>query len=151
MGEVSALLLILGGLFLLLRKVITWYIPVTYIGTVALLTFLFPRGNDPVQWMLYNLLGGGLMLGAFFMATDYVTSPVSHLGQAIFGVGCGLITVFIRYFGSYNEGVCYAILLMNLVVWLIDKNIKPHRFGVVKAKKEWKPKAAEPAKEAAKK
>ena len=85
--------------------------------------------------MLYNLLGGGLMLGAFFMATDYVTSPVSHLGQVIFGLGCGLITVFIRYFGSYNEGVCYAILIMNLTVWIIDKSIKPHRFGVVKEKK----------------
>lgn len=152
MGEVCSLLLILGGLFLILRKVITWYIPVSYIGTVAVLTFLFPRGNDPVQWMLYNLLGGGLMLGAFFMATDYVTSPVSHLGQAIFGVGCGLITVFIRYFGSYNEGVCYAILLMNLVVWLIDKNIKPHRFGVVKAKKPQERKTPqEPKKEAGKK
>ena len=135
MGEVSSLLLILGGLFLIWRKVITWYIPVSYIGTVAALTFLFPRGNDPVQWMLYNLLGGGLMLGAFFMATDYVTSPVSHLGQAIFGIGCGLITVFIRYFGSYSEGVCYAILIMNLTVWIIDKNVKPRRFGVVKEKK----------------
>ncbi len=133
MGEVSALLLILGGLFLIWRKVITWYIPVSYISVVAALTFLFPRGNDPVQWMLYNLLGGGLMLGAFFMATDYVTSPVSHLGQAIYGAGCGLITVFIRYFGSYNEGVCYAILIMNLTVWIIDKNIKPRRFGVIKA------------------
>ncbi|MBD5150809.1 MAG: RnfABCDGE type electron transport complex subunit D [Oscillibacter sp.] len=150
MGEVSALLLILGGLFLIWRKVITWYIPVSYIGTVAVLTFLFPRGNDPVQWMLYNLLGGGLMLGAFFMATDYVTSPVSHLGQAIFGVGCGLITVFIRYFGSYSEGVCYAILIMNLTVWIIDKNIKPHRFGVIKEKKEAKP-ADQTKKEAAKK
>ena len=134
-GEVSALMLLIGGAFLIIRKVITWYIPVSYIGTVALLTFLFPRGNDPVMWMLYNILGGGLMLGAFFMATDYVTSPVSHRGQAIFGVGCGLITVFIRYFGSYNEGVCYAILVMNLTVWLIDKNIHPHRFGVPKAKK----------------
>ena len=135
LGEVSALLLILGGAFLIFRKVITWYIPVSYIGTVAALTFLFPRGNDPVQWMLYNLLGGGLLLGAFFMATDYVTSPVSHLGQAIFGIGCGLITVFIRYFGSYSEGVCYAILIMNLTVWIIDKNVKPRRFGVVKEKK----------------
>lgn len=135
-GEVSAMLLILGGLFLLARKVITWHIPVSYIGTVALLTFLFPRGNDPVQWMLYNLLGGGLMLGAFFMATDYVTSPVSHLGQVIFGVGCGLVTVFIRYFGSYNEGVCYAILMMNLTVWLIDRSIKPRRFGASNAKKQ---------------
>ena len=142
MGEVSALLLLLGGMFLIFRKVITWYIPVSYIGTVAALTFLFPRGNDPVQWMLYNLLGGGLMLGAFFMATDYVTSPVSHKGQAIFGVGCGLITVFIRYFGSYSEGVCYAILVMNLTVWLIDKNIRPNRFGVVKAAKSEKKEAA---------
>ena len=141
LGEVSALLLILGGAFLIFRKVITWYIPVSYIGTVAALTFLFPRGNDPVQWMLYNLLGGGLLLGAFFMATDYVTSPVSHLGQAIFGVGRGLITVFIRYFGGSNEGVCYAILMMNLTVWLIDKNIHPHRFGVAKAARTGKKQA----------
>ena len=94
-----------------------------------------------MQWMLYNLLGGGLLLGAFFMATDYVTSPVSHLGQAIFGVGCGLITVFIRYFGGSNEGVCYAILMMNLTVWLIDKNIHPHRFGVAKAARTGKKQA----------
>ncbi len=136
MGEVSALLLLLGGLFLIVRKVITWYIPVSYIGTVAALTFLFPRGNDPVTWMLYNLLGGGLMLGAFFMATDYVTSPVSHKGQLLFGVGCGLITVFIRYFGAYSEGVCYAILVMNLTVWIIDKNIRPARFGESKSAKK---------------
>ena len=136
LGEVSALLLTLGGVYLISRKIITWCIPVCYIGTVAALTFLFPRGNDPLTWMLYNVLGGGLILGAFFMATDYVTSPVSRRGQAIFGVGCGLITVFIRYFGAYNEGVCYAILVMNLTVWIIDKSIKPARFGVVKAKKE---------------
>ena len=136
MGEVSALLLLLGGLFLIVRKVITWYIPVSYIGTVAVLTFLFPRGNDPATWMLYNLLGGGLMLGAFFMATDYVTSPVSHKGQLLFGVGCGLITVFIRYFGAYSEGVCYAILVMNLTVWIIDKNIRPARFGESKSAKK---------------
>lgn len=134
LGEVSALLLLIGGVFLIIRKIITWYIPVSYIGTVAVLTFLFPRGHDPMTWMLYNILGGGLMLGAFFMATDYVTSPVSHRGQVIFGVGCGLITVFIRYFGSYSEGVCYAILVMNLTVWIIDKSIKPSRFGVVKVK-----------------
>ncbi|MCI9445074.1 MAG: RnfABCDGE type electron transport complex subunit D [Oscillospiraceae bacterium] len=144
-GEVSALLLILCGLFLVWRKVITWYIPVSYIGTVAALTFLFPRGNDPVQWMLYNLLGGGLLLGAIFMATDYVTSPVSHLGQAIFGVGCGLITVFIRYFGAFSEGVCYSILIMNLTVWIIDKNIRPHRFGVPKKTRPEAPRP-EPAK-----
>ena len=135
LGEVSALLLLLGGLFMIFRKVITWYIPVSYIGTVAVLTFLFPRGNDPLEWMLYNVLGGGLMLGAFFMATDYVTSPVSHKGQALFGIGCGLITVFIRYFGAYNEGVCYAILVMNLTVWIIDKNIRPARFGEIKPAK----------------
>ena len=148
-GEVSALLLILGGVWLIFRKVITWYIPVSYIGTVAVLTFLFPRGNDPMTWMLYNILGGGLILGAFFMATDYVTSPVSHKGQVIFGIGCGLITVFIRYFGSYSEGVCYAILVMNLTVWMIDKNIKPSRFGVAKAPKA--PKEPKEKKEAAEK
>lgn len=87
------------------------------------------------------------MLGAFFMATDYVTSPVSHLGQVIFGVGCGVVTVFIRYFGSYNEGVCYAILIMNLTVWLIDRSIRPRRFGAAKAEKRRK----EPGKGAVKK
>ena len=134
-GEVSALLLILGGAWLIFRRIITWHIPVSYIGTVAVLTFLFPRGNDPLTWMLYNVLGGGLILGSLFMATDYVTSPVSHTGHVIFGIGCGLITVFIRYFGGYSEGVCYAILMMNLTVWIIDKNIHPHRFGVPKAQK----------------
>lgn len=143
MGEISALLLILGGVYLIARKIITWYIPVSYIGTVAVLTFLFPRGNDPMTWMLYNLLGGGLMLGAFFMATDYVTSPVSHKGQVIFGIGCGLITVFIRYFGSYSEGVCYAIMVMNLTVWIIDRNVKPSRFGVIKAPKTKKEEGAD--------
>ena len=132
MGEVSALCLLLGFLFLLGRRVITWTIPVSYVGTVAVLTFLFPRGNDPVTWMLYNILGGGLMLGAIFMATDYVTSPVSRRGQLLYGFGCGALTVFIRYFGSYTEGVCYSILCMNLCVWLIDKYIKPRRFGVAR-------------------
>ena len=136
LGEVSAMLLLFGGVFLILRRVIAWYIPASYIGTVAVLTFLFPRGNDPREWMLYNLLGGGLMLGAFFMATDFVTSPVTRRGQAIFGVGCGLLTVFIRYFGSYNEGVCYSILIMNLCVWLIDKYVKPHHFGVPRTAKK---------------
>lgn len=131
-GEVSSLMILAGFVFLLARKVILPNVPLTYVGTVALLTFLFPRGNDPVEWMLYNIFGGGLLLGAVFMATDYVTSPVSRKGQLIYGVGCGLITVFIRYFGGYNEGVCYSILLMNLVVWLIDKNVRPRRFGVAK-------------------
>ena len=147
-GEGSSLLLILGGVYLIARKITTWYVPVSFIGTVAALTFLFPRGNDPMTWMLYNVLGGGLILGAFFMANDYVTSPVSHKGQVIFGIGCGLITVFIRYFGSYNEGVCYAILIMNLVVWIIDKNVRPRRFGVPKAAKA--PAKAAPAEKAKK-
>ena len=147
-GEISALALLLGGVYLIARGVIRARIPVAYIATVAVLTFLFPRGNDPMTWMLYNVLGGGLILGAFFMATDYVTSPVSHKGQVIFGIGCGLITVFIRYFGSYSEGVCYAILVMNLTVWIIDKHTKPARFGVVKAPKEPKePKESKEPKE----
>ena len=132
MGEISAMMLLIGGIYLILRKVISWQIPVAYIGTVAVLTFLFPRGNDALTWMLYNMLGGGLFLGAFFMATDYVTSPVTKKGQLIFGIGCGLITVFIRYFGSYPEGVCYSILIMNCCTWLIDKYTKPTRFGVDK-------------------
>jgi len=136
LGEVSALMLILGGAYLLVRKVISWHIPVAYIGTVAVLTLLFPRGNNPVEWMLYNLFGGGLLLGAFFMATDYSTSPITQKGQLIYGIGCGLFTVFIRYFGSYNEGVCYSIMVMNCFAPLIDRSVKPARFGVVKSNKK---------------
>ena len=137
LGEISSMMLLIGGLYLIFRKVISWQIPVAYIGSVAILTFLFPQGNDALTWMLYNVLGGGLFLGAFFMATDYVTSPVTKKGQLIFGLGCGLITVFIRYFGSYPEGVCYSILVMNCCTWIIDKYTKPTRFGVdKKAKKE---------------
>ena len=135
-GEVSALMLLIGGVYLIVRKVISWQTPVAYIATVAVVTFLFPRGNDPMTFMLYNVLGGGLFLGAFFMATDYVTSPVTKKGQLIFGLGCGLITVFIRYFGSYPEGVCYSILIMNCCTWIIDKYTKPTRFGVDKESQE---------------
>ena len=137
LGEVSALLLIVGGLYLIIHKVINWQTPVAYIATVAVLTFLFPRyGASGLEWMLYSIFGGGLMLGAFFMATDYATSPVTKKGQLIFGIGCGLFTVFIRYFGSYSEGVCYSIMIMNLCVALIDKFTKPARFGVVKSEKK---------------
>ena len=137
LGEVSALCLLLGLVWLLFRKVISWHIPVSYIATVAVLTLIFPRdGADAVQWMLYNLFGGGLMLGAIFMATDYSTSPITKKGQLIYGVGCGLFTVFIRYFGSYPEGVCYSIMVMNCVAPLIDKCTKPARFGVVKSEKK---------------
>ena len=133
-GEVCALALIAGGVWLIARKVINWHTPVAYIGTVAVLTFLFPRGGaDSLQWMLYSVTGGGLMLGAFFMATDYATSPVTKTGQLIYGIGCGVFTVFIRYFGSYNEGVCYSIMVMNCCTALIDKYVRPTRFGVVRA------------------
>jgi len=129
-GEVSALLLLAGGIFLLVQRVITWHIPVAYIGTVALMTFLFPKSAGmPVEFMLYELLAGGLMLGAFFMATDYATSPVTPVGRLIFGMGCGLLTVLIRYFGAYPEGVSFSILVMNLLVWYIDKATMPRRFG----------------------
>ena len=136
MGEVSAAALLIGGAYLIWRKVISWHIPVCYIATVAVLTFLFPSYGTGTQWMLYSVLGGGLFLGAIFMATDYTTSPVTKKGQVIYGIGCGLFTVMIRYFGSYNEGVCYSIIVMNLLVPLIDKYCKPTRFGVVKSDKK---------------
>ena len=136
LGEISALLLLVGGAYLIWRKVINWQTPVAYIATVAVLTLLFPKAGSGVDWMLYSVFGGGLFLGAFFMATDYATSPVTKKGQLIFGIGCGLFTVLIRYFGSYNEGVCYSIMVMNLCVALIDKYTKPTRFGVVKSDKK---------------
>lgn len=129
-GEVSSLLLIAGGIYLLVRRVITWHIPLSYLAVVALVTFLFPQyGGVALDFMLCELFAGGLMLGAFFMATDYSTSPVTPVGRLIYGAGCGLITVFIRYFGSYPEGVSFAILIMNLLVWYIDKATMPRRFG----------------------
>ena len=136
MGEVSAIALLLGGAYLIWRKVINWQTPVAYIGTVAVISLLFPKGGSGVEFMLYSVFGGGLMLGAFFMATDYATSPVTKKGQLIYGIGCGLLTVFIRYFGSLNEGVCYSIMVMNCCTALIDKYTKPTRFGVVKSDKK---------------
>ena len=131
-----ALLLLIGFAYLLIRKVISARIPVTYILTVAVLTFLFPRGNDRIAWMAAQVFGGGLMLGAIFMATDYATSPVTKPGQLIFGIGCGLLTCFIRRFGSYPEGVCYSILIMNCTTWLLDKYIRPTIYGAVKKEKK---------------
>ena len=137
LGEVSALCLLVGGIYLLIRKVISGQIPVAYIGTVAVLTLIAaPAGMDNVQYMLYNVFGGGLMLGAIFMATDYATSPVTKPGQLIFGIGCGLLTCFIRRFGSYPEGVCYSILIMNCTTWLLDKYIRPTIYGAVKKEKK---------------
>ena len=137
LGEVSALMLLLGGVYLVIRKVISWHIPVAYIATVAILTLIAaPAGISGVDYMLYNVFGGGLMLGAIFMATDYATSPVTKPGQLIFGLGCGLLTCFIRRFGSYPEGVCYSILIMNCTTWLLDKYIRPTIYGAPKKEKK---------------
>ena len=131
-GETSAIALLIGFAYLLYRKVISARIPLFYIGTVAVLTFLFPLGNDRIAWMAAQVFGGGLMLGAIFMATDYVTSPVTKLGQIVYAIGCGVLTVMIRYFGGYNEGVSYAILIMNACVVLLDRIGRPVKFGAPK-------------------
>ncbi len=131
-GETSVLLLLVGLVYLLLRKVITLRIPLSFMGTVAVLALLFPQGNDPLRWCAAQLCSGGLVLGAVFMATDYVTSPVTKLGQVLFGMGCGVLTVVIRYFGGYNEGVSYAILVMNCCVVLLDRIGRPKKFGTGK-------------------
>ena len=131
-GELSALALLLGGGYLVVRKVISPRIPLSYLGAVAVLTLVFYKTDEPLRWMGYQLFSGGVMLGAIFMATDYATSPVTAKGQLIYGVGCGALTVFFRYFGLYPEGVTYAILLMNAFVWLIDRYTAPRRFGVQK-------------------
>ena len=128
-GEISALALLLGGVYLVVRKVISARIPVAYIGTVAVLTLVFHKTDNALPWMLYSLFGGGLMLGAIFMATDYVTSPVTKHGQIIYGIGCGALTVLFRYYGLFPEGVTYAILLMNLCVWTIDRYTAPRIYG----------------------
>ena len=136
-GEISVLMLLIGGIYLLARRVITWHIPLSFLGTVALLTFLSPQGDIPrLTFMLTSLCGGGLVLGAFFMATDYVTSPVTPTGRLIYGAGCGVLVVFLRYFSGYNEGVSFAILIMNALVWYLDMLTKPRVFG--KARREKK-------------
>ena len=132
LGETSALLLLIGFVYLLVRRVITPRIPVAFLGTVAVLALLFPQGNDRLAWCAAQLCSGGVMLGAIFMATDYVTSPVTHLGQIIFGIGCGALTILIRYFGGYPEGVSYAILVMNCCVVLLDRIGRPKKFGTPK-------------------
>ena len=131
-GETSVVLLLAGLAYLLIRKVISIRIPLAYIATVAVLAFLFPMGNDRLTWMAAQVFGGGLMLGAIFMATDYVTSPITKLGQVIFGIGCGVLTILIRYFGGYSEGVSYAILIMNCTVVLLDRIGRPKKFGAPK-------------------
>lgn len=130
-GETCAILLILGGIFLLARKVITWHIPVSFIGTVALITFIFPKYTTipRLDFMLYHLLSGGLLLAAIFMATDFATSPTTRVGRIIYGCGCGVLTVIIRYFGGYPEGASFAILIMNFFAWYIDQHTLPKKFG----------------------
>ena len=129
LGEVCAVALILGGLFLICTRVITWHIPVSILATVALFSWIAtPAGMDPHVFVGYQLLSGGLMLGAFFMATDYVTSPMSAWGKIIFGVGIGFIMMVIRTWGAYPEGMSFAILIMNACVPLLNK-IRPQRFG----------------------
>ena len=133
-GEASAVAIIVGGLYLIFRKVINWRIPVFYIGSFALFAFIFGREAFFSGHILFEVLAGGLLLGAFFMATDYATSPISPNGKIIMGIGCGFLTVLIRFYGGFPEGVSYAILLMNLLVPVIDKYVRPTIYGKKKAK-----------------
>jgi electron transport complex protein RnfD len=130
-GEISALALLIGAAYLFYRRVLTWHIPTAYLGSVAVLSGLFWL-IDPAKYPspVFQMLTGGLILGAFYMATDMVTSPVSTRGMLVFGVGCGLLTVLIRLFGGYPEGVSFAILLMNAATPLIDRYLRPRTFGV---------------------
>ena len=130
LGEVSALAILVGAVYLLCRKVITWHIPVAFIGTAALFSAIL-WAVDPTAYAdpLTTILTGGIMLGACFMATDMVTSPMAKSGQLIFGAGCGLLTIIIRNWGAYPEGVSFAILLMNSVTPLINRWCKPARFA----------------------
>ena len=130
-GEVCILALILGAIFLLWKGYISWHIPVTYILTTGILVYIFgPKGLFTGDW-LFHILSGGLILGAFFMATDYVTSPLTHKGQIIFGIGCGLITVVIRLWGGYPEGVSYAILMMNAATPITDRFTRNRIYGTI--------------------
>ena len=130
--DAAAILILLGGLFLVIRKVISARTPISFLATVAVLTFIFGGGRnfgESFGIMTAHLLSGGLMLGAIFMATDYTTSPVTKAGQVIMGIGAGIITTLIRFKGGYPDGVSYAILLMNVATPLIDKITYPKPFG----------------------
>ena len=128
-GETCTLALLLGGIYLVIRKVITVRIPVAYLGTVAVLTLVFHKTDNALIWMAYQLCSGGVVLGAIFMATDYVTSPTTKMGQILYGAGCGILTVVFRYTGLFPEGVTYAILLMNASVWILERHTAPRIFG----------------------
>lgn len=131
-GEVCTLALLIGLVYLLVRRVISWRIPVAYIGTMAVLTLVFYKTDNALTWMLYSIMGGGAVLGAIFMATDYVTSPTLPSAQLVYGIGCGALTVLFRYFGLFPEGVTYAILIMNACAWALDRAVPVKRFGVGK-------------------
>ena len=139
-GEVCSVALILGAVYLILRGIISFAIPGSYILTVAVFMFIF--SGFSLSFTLYEVLGGGLLLGAFFMATDYSTSPINMKGKIVFGIGCGILTAVIRLFGSLPEGVSYSILLMNIATPLIEKATTPRYFGFIKPKKEKKNKEA---------
>jgi electron transport complex protein RnfD len=130
LGEISALMLIIGGIYMLLRKVITWHTPVAVLGSMFVVAAIFWM-IDPEAYIgpAYHLLTGGAMLGAIFMATDMVSSPMTGKGQLIYGVGIGVITMSIRLFGAYPEGISFAILIMNAFTPLINNSVKPKRFG----------------------
>lgn len=130
MGEVSAIALIIGGIYMLIKKIISWHIPVSMLATVVIFSGIF-WGMNPEQYAdpVFHLLTGGMLLGAIFMATDMVSSPMTKSGQLVFGFGVGLLTILIRMWGAYPEGVSFAILLMNALVPLINKGFKPTRFG----------------------
>ena len=132
-GDLSLMAALIGAVILFAGKVIDWRIPVSTVGTVALLTLIFGKeGYGNVEWMEYNLLSGGLVFASVFMATDYSTSPVTRNGRLLYGFGIGALTVLIRYFGGYPEGVSYAVLIMNLCSWAIDKGFHRHQFGATK-------------------
>jgi electron transport complex protein RnfD len=135
MGEISVVALLLGFVWLLVRRVISWHIPVCVLGTMALFSGII-WAISPEEFMspLFHLCSGGAMLGAIFMATDYVTSPMTKKGMVLYGVGVGAVTMLIRLWGAYPEGMSFAILIMNAFVPLIDKYMRPKRFGAVKSK-----------------
>lgn len=139
LGETCTVALLIGGIYLLIRKVISPSIPLSFIGTVAV--FMLIAGGFDLNYLAYNLMGGGLLIGAIFMATDYATCPLTSKGKIIYGIGCGLVACVIRQFGSYNEGVSFGIILMNLLVPHIDNLTKLKPFGFIKEKKQKEAKA----------
>lgn len=136
LGEISAIALLIGGIYMLARKIITWHIPVSFLGSVVVFSGIMWLA-DPTKYVdpVFHIITGGMLLGVFFMATDMVTSPMSAKGMLIFGAGCGILTILIRVYGAYPEGVSFAILIMNAFVPLLNNAFKPKRFGVVKQSK----------------